>query len=338
MITSRIIIPLVGLFFLTVTAVIAEDTHDAEHVRKLLLPLINPIKVQEKNADKLTTNLVNLGRTLFYDQRLSENGTYSCNSCHDLTKYGTGGDYFLKQVEQNQVFRDVPGLYNLSDQKLFGWIGQYNKLTDKIEHSLVSEYEMNVTNSDEMIKRLTDIPAYKNLFTQSLPEDNNAISLGNISIALQAFINGLITPAPIDKFLSGDDQALSEKQRKGAISFDRNNCFACHTGSPIGGQLIMKLGVLQPWPNQEDKGYYEVSKNPDHKLAFRVASLRNAEKTAPYFHDRSSKRLWDAVRKMAHFELGIQLDLEEIDYIQEFIKSLSGDISQEYIKAPQLPQ
>ena len=292
----------------------------------------------DNKAAEADEKLVELGRMLFYDNRLSGRATHSCNSCHDLTKYGTNGDYFLQSKEQGESFRDVPSLYNLKNQEMFGWDGAHKKMTEKISHSLGSRHEMNVENVEALITRLQAIAGYQAQFERCFPDEANAINTNNISIALEAFIAGLITPAPIDKFLAGDDQALTEKQLKGVVAFERNTCFACHTSSLVGGQLIMKLGVVEAWPNQLDKGLYDVSKDPEHLFAFRVASLRNAEKTAPYFHDHSSNRLWDAIGKMGRYELGKRMALEDIAHIQEFIKSLTGEIPLEYIKKPELPE
>lgn len=98
------------------------------------------------------------------------------------------------------------------------------------------------------------------------------------------FQRGLITLAPIDRFLQGDDKALDPKQLRGGRVFDEKGCVSCHTGATFGGQMIIKLGVTEQWPNQSDQGLFTITKDPKHKMAFRVSSLRNIAKTAPYFH------------------------------------------------------
>lgn len=324
----------IGGLYATAIPLAAEEETSATHVRNKIQPYMQALAAKKNNTTDAEKSQVLLGRTLFYEKRLSADLTYSCNSCHDLEKYGTNGDYFLKQKEQGKAFRDIPSIYNLKELSLYGWASDCKKLNEKITHSLASEHEMNVKKTDDLVERLKKISGYESLFKQSFPDKSEAISIENISLALQTFINGLNTPAPIDKFLSGDDQALTEKQRKGAMAFDSIGCFSCHTGSSLGGQFIMKAGVLEPWPNQSDKGYFDVSKNPEHVLTFRVPSLRNVQMTGPYFHDSTSNRLWDAIGKMAKFELGKDLSLEEKDCIQEFLKSLTGEVPIEYIKKP----
>jgi cytochrome c peroxidase len=136
-----------------------------------------------------------------------------------------------------------------------------------------------------------------------------------------------------------DEAALLERagQIVGPEKYD-NNCSTCHTGTMFGGQMLQKVGVTRPWPNQKDLGHFQVSKDPSHKMVFRVSTLRNVAKTAPYFHDASSRRLWDAIRKMGQHEIGRQFSVEDILSMQEFLKSLTGKPDEAYIKPPVLPK
>ena len=154
---------------------------------------------------------------------------------------------------------------------------------------------------------------------------------------LVAFQKGLVTPAPIDQFLLAKQNVLTQKQLQGALVFDQLNCSSCHTGPNFGGQMIQQLGVMMPWPNQKDTGCFSVTQNPQHKMFFRVSPLRNIVKTAPYFHDASSKKLWKAIRKMGYHELGQEIVLEDIIRMQNFFKSLTGTIPEKYIERPSIP-
>ena len=285
-----------------------------------------------------STTQIDLGRTLFFDKRLSANSNISCNDCHDLKKYGTNGEYFTKLRAQKKFFRDVPSIYNKSDIDLYNWDARNTSLTEKTADSLKSPHEMNVQNDADLIERLKAVAEYIKLFKNAYPKDTTPINLANIVKALVSFQNGLNTPAPIDSFLKGDDKALSQAQLKGALLFEKRSCSACHTGSNFGGQMIQKLGVHQAWPNQQDHGHSKVSKNSLHKMYFRVSPLRNIFKTAPYFHDASSKRLWKSIKRMSWFELGQDISIDEAFYIQDFLKSLTGELSLEYIQKPEMPK
>jgi cytochrome c peroxidase len=111
----------------------------------------------------------------------------------------------------------------------------------------------------------------------------------------------------------------------------------CHTGAYVGGTMFEKLGVFVPWPNQTDHGRLEVTKNPADDMVFKVPSLRNVARTAPYFHDGSTDSLDTAVRMMAHHQLGVDLSEEEARSITAWLGSLTGDIPSDYITPPTLP-
>lgn len=302
-------------------------------VRKLLSPYMKILKV-DKEKLKANKDKIDLGRILYYDKRLSVKKDISCNSCHDLKKYGTNGDHYTKLRKGKEFFRDVPSIYNKVDANIFNWDGGIKTLEAQTAASITNKHEMNFPDKKLLIERLKKVSSYLPIFQKAFPEDKDAINFDNLVKSITAFEEGLITLAPIDKFLNGDDKALTENQLKGALIFDQKNCFACHTGASFGGQMIMKLGVTQEWPNQKDLGYFHVSKDPKHKMTFRVSPLRNVEKTAPYFHDASSRRLWDAIRKMGWFEAGQNISVEDILRIQDFFKSLTGEIPQEYIAEP----
>jgi cytochrome c peroxidase len=98
--------------------------------------------------------------------------------------------------------------------------------------------------------------------------------------------------------------------------------------------MIQKLGIELEWSNQNDLGYYHLNRRSDYKMFFRVAPLRNVEKTAPYFHDGSSDKLWKAVQLMGKYERGLEISTVDALKIEEFLKSLTGEIPLNYIKKP----
>ena len=323
-------------FVFAIQAKADTENESPQEIRRRLSPYM---KMFVRDAAALTKNKakIDLGRTLFYDKRLSATSTFSCNACHDLEKYGTNGTRYTTQREAEKTYRDVPSLYNLKSSELFNWDGQYTSLEAKTAAAITSPHEMNMPDKGTLVSRLAGSPGYVPLFQAAFPKSNKPVSFDNAVSALTEFQRGLITLAPIDRFLQGDDKALDPKQLRGGRVFDDKGCVACHTGATFGGQMVMKLGVTEQWPNQADQGLFTVTKDPKHKMAFRVSSLRNVAKTAPYFHGASSRRLWGAIEKMSRYELGQHISVDDNLSLVAFLRALTGDIPEDYIKKPAIP-
>ncbi|MEP5339456.1 MAG: cytochrome c peroxidase [Algibacter sp.] len=313
----------------------SDNQKDAENLREVLKIFFNPV---EKDNQFLIDHKkkIGLGRYLFYDERLSDNSTVSCHSCHNLNAFGTNGNYYLEQKKKGESFRDVPTLYNVSTLPIYNADGGIDSIKEKLKHAFSNPFEMNIKDANLMVEKLKEIDDYQTLFDEVYTTDGNAISFKNIIDALQTFINGLTTPAPIDTFIKGKNDALSKEQIEGGHLFNDKSCYSCHTGSNVGGQMIQKLGIEVAWPNQNDLGYYHLNRRSDYKMFFRVAPLRNVEKTAPYFHDGSSEKLWKAVELMGKHERGLEISTADALKIGEFLKALTGEIPIDYIKQPNI--
>ena len=168
--------------------------------------------------------------------------------------------------------------------------------------------------------------------------DANPVSYDNMAKAIGAFERKLVTPGRFDKFLAGDDDALTAKEKLGLQKFVETGCIQCHIGPAVGGALFQKLGLIKPWPNLKDKRRYEATKNEAEKYFFKVPSLRNIEKTGPYLHDGSITDLGTMVKMMAEHQLGKTLSDADVASIVTFVKSLTGEIPEDYIKEPTLPE
>ena len=146
-----------------------------------------------------------------------------------------------------------------------------------------------------------------------------------------------MTPSRWDKFQKGDKKALTNREKAGFKKFVSSGCTACHSGALLGGHMFQKLGLIKPWPNLKDTGRMKVTKKEAHKYFFKVPSLRNIDKTAPYMHDGSVKTLEQAVVMMARHQLGRELKKEDVSLIVAFLKTLTGPLPTAYIKKPALP-
>ena len=323
------------VFFFGILPVFCQS-NKAVTLREVLKPYFVPFEA-DSTFLKEEKAIIDLGRTLFYDKRLSWDGEMSCFSCHNLKNYGTNGDRSVDKLS-DAFYRDVPSIYNIAVLPMFNADGSKETLKEKLKQSLMSSHELGNSDKYEVVYRISGVEQYKNMFLSAFPESSESISFDNVLNALEVFMKGLITPAPIDDFIKGNNDALTTAQIEGGHLFNDKNCYSCHTASNIGGQMVQKLGVTQEWPNQRDLGYYKIYRNPAYKMFFRVSPLRNVEKTAPYFHDASSNNLPEAIKRMGKYERGLEISADEASKIQAFLKSLTGDIPYEYIKRPNLPK
>ncbi|MGY6650282.1 cytochrome-c peroxidase [Wenyingzhuangia sp. IMCC45574] len=321
-----------ALYFISTGVLLGQTSVDgkAKQLRELLKPYFVPITKDTAFIAKNKAKIA-LGKQLYYDKGLSVGKGISCNSCHDLQKYGTNGAYYLSQKEKGVFYRDVPSVYNNASYELFNADGALNNYAKKIAEAFTSQHEMDV-DVTKVVHYLEANTGYEQQFKKAFSKKSKLISFINLVEALQAFMSELKTPAPIDTFIKGDHTALTAVQIQGGELFVSKACYSCHTGSNFGGQMLNKLGVEEPWPNQKDLGFYHIKKQAAYKMFFRVAPLRNVEKTAPYFHDASSARLDKAIKRMGIHERGIQLKVVEIAKIKEFLKSFTGKLPKEYIK------
>lgn len=300
--------------------------------------VFEPLPEQFESEDNpITPAKVDLGRKLFYDTRLSKGQDISCNSCHGLDTFGV--DNLPTSEGHNKQFgdRNSPTVYNAGNQIAQFWDGRSEDVEDQATGPVVNPVEMAMTDADEVAARLNEIDGYDKLFAEAFPDEEDPVTLDNLGKAIGAFERKLVTPAPFDDFLEGDDEALTDQQVRGLNTFVEVGCTSCHVGSQVGGTMYQKLGLIEEWPDKSDKGRYEVTEEDVDMMKFKVPVLRNIEKTAPYFHDGSIETLDEAVRLMAKHQRGQELDDEQVEDIIAFLKSLTGEIPEDYIQKPELP-
>jgi cytochrome c peroxidase len=275
---------------------------------------------------------VDLGRHLYYEKRLSSNNKISCNSCHLLDKYGVDGVAFSLGVPGEPVGRNSPTTYNAFFHIAQFWDGRAATVEEQAKGPILAGKEMGMPSAAAVVTKLKGIPEYPPLFKKAFPRDEDAVNYMNVGTAIGAFERNLVTPGRFDAFLAGKNSALTKREQKGLKTFVTTGCVSCHTGPLVGGNSYQKLGLVKAWPNQADVGRSAVVGDDALKMFFKVPSLRNIEKTGPYFHDSSAKTLEDAVTKMAKHQLGRELSGEQVGDILAFLKSLTGKIPAQYIR------
>jgi cytochrome c peroxidase len=298
------------------------------------------VMTSEKNP--ITFEKVKLGKILFYETRISVDGTVSCARCHPIGLYAADG--LKKSIGNNCKInpRNAPTLFNAAGQISAHWIGNRTDVEDQARQSVIGPPSFGMPSHEAVEKKLKEIRGYGELFKKVFPGERDPITVDNLAKAIGAFERTLVTPSHFDSFLKGDIAALNEQAKRGLRTYMEAGCIMCHFGPYLGGQMYQKSGISEPyWKYAKsepiDQGRYVVTKNEADKYVFKVPIHRNVAKTAPYFHDGSIDKLEDAVWVMGKIQLGKDLNKFQVEEIVTFLKSLTGKISEDALKLPILP-
>jgi cytochrome c peroxidase len=279
---------------------------------------------------------VALGRMLYYDARLSIDGTVSCNTCHPLGgAYGVDHRPVSLGVRGQSGTRNPPTVFNAAGHLAQFWDGRVPTVEEQAKGPILNPVEMGMPSGDAVTQRLRALAEYRIAFAAAFPGETEPVTYDNVGRAIGAFERGLVTPSRWDAYLMGDTAALTPAEIQGLNTFGRLGCPACHRGTYVGGDMYQKAGLVEPWPDQTDLGREAVTHRRADRLVFKVPSLRNVARTGPYFHDGQVATLEEAVRRMARYQLGRELRDGEVAAVVTWLKSLTGTISQEYIAPPE---
>lgn len=304
-------------------AQLAEEIGIAPSLMQFFGPLPENMNLADAPA---TPEQISLGKKLFFETKLSKDGTISCNSCHGLESFGVDNQSFSPGVGGQLGGRNSPTVFNAAGHGTQFWDGRAADVEEQAKGPILNPVEMAMDSADQVMEILAKDANYPRLFAAAFPGEAKALSWDNLARAIGAFERQLVTPAPWDDFLTGDTTALTPLEKKGFKAFVDTGCFGCHNGPFMGGQIFMKAGLIHPWPNQEDTGREAITGNEGHRMVFKVPSLRNVAKTGPYFHDGSVNTLEEAVQLMSHHQRGIDLSEEEVESIVAFLGSLTGEL------------
>jgi cytochrome c peroxidase len=310
----------------------------ADAVSDSFLMMFKPLPTEAPSADnELTEAKINLGRMLYYENRLSKGEKLSCNSCHMLDKYGQDNLPFSPGHEGKVGGRSSPSTYNAAIHVAQFWDGRAPSVEEQAKGPVLNPGEMGMPSADFVVEVLKSIPGYVEAFKAAFPGEAEPITYNNFGKAVGAFERKLVTPSRWDDFLKGKKEALTAEETKGFETFAKAGCVTCHNGPAVGGMMYQKLGLVKAWPELKDQGRFEATKVETDKFYFKVPSLRNISETGPYLHDGSVKTLEEMVSKMGEYQLGKALTPEETTSIVAFLKSLKGEIPAEYVAKPELP-
>jgi cytochrome c peroxidase len=290
----------------------------------------------------LTDAKINLGRTLYYDSRLSRGKDLSCSSCHDLAHYGvdTRAEARMRGTsfgyEGQFGGRNAPTVYNAALHITQFWDGRAADVEAQAKGPILNPIEMNMPDEASVLAVVNAIPGYAKLFKDAFPDAAQPVTYDNLAAAIGGFERVLVTPGPFDAFLRGDEVALTSEQLTGLEVFIQQGCAGCHSGPLLGGHSYQKLGVAQPFET-DDEGRAGVTGDSADEFFFKVPSLRNIAMTGPYFHDGSIRTLPEAVRLMAKHQSAAMLTDTQTAQIVSFLHALTGTIPHQLIQPPALP-
>lgn len=300
---------------------------------------VRPVRAEEPIqpiAPAKVTNpaLVELGKKLYFDPRLSKSGAISCNSCHNLSLAGTDN---LKMSIGDHWQPDpinTPTVLNSRLNLAQFWDGRAKDLKAQAGGPMVNPVEMASTH-ELVVNVVQSIPAYATEFKGAFGSDG--VDIDRVTAAIAAFEETLVTPnSRFDKWLEGDKSALTKTELEGYALFKDSGCVACHNGPGVGGNSFQKMGVVEPYKTSNPaQGRVAVTGDDADRFNFKVPMLRNVELTYPYFHDGEAATLEQAVETMGKLQLGRTFTEEENAKIVAFLKTLTGD--QPQIVLPHLP-
>jgi cytochrome c peroxidase len=290
-------------------------------------------------ADNPTTvEKAKLGRRLFFDSVLSNDGTVSCASCHQPEHGFASPDPVAIGIGGQRGTRNAPSVLNRGFGTHFSWDGRDASLEQQAMGPLTSETEMG-GDLETVLANIRKDASYVDAFSEVFgPEKSNAesVTTENIAKAIACFERTLTSGnSPVDRFRESEYEALSKSARQGLWIFEsRGGCWKCHSGSNLTDEDFHNTGVGYGKENR-DLGRMEATKDDNHQFRFKTPSLRDVEHTAPYMHDGSLKTLRDVVEfynqggnpKDALLDKTmkpLELSDEEMGFLVDFLEALSG--------------
>ena len=303
-------------------AAIYNDGLEGERANEAVRPIDLALEYDPAKAE--------LGYALFHDPRLSVDNTVSCASCHDLGTAGVDNHRYSHGVNDLLGGVNAPTVFNAVYNFVQFWDGRAQTLADQAAGPPLNPVEMASESFDQIIAKLKADKQFARAFVKVYPD---GITAANITDAIEQFERTLITPdSKFDKWLRGDDSALTADELKGYELFKKYDCATCHAGPNLGGLSYELMGLRRHYfaergleLTNEDNGRYKETQQERDRHRFKVPGLRNVEHTWPYYHDGTRETLEEAVRDMGLYQSGVELTDSEVAGITAFLKTLTGE-------------
>lgn len=296
--------------------------------------------IEYPNEEPPSAEEINLGKTLFFDTRLSLNKKQSCASCHNPDLGFSDGLKTSIGTMGGQVSRNSPHLYNLAWSATFFWDGRASSLEEQALGPIQAPGEMNLPLS-EVVPRLSKVPFYQTQFKAVYGD--SGLTIDNVAKAIAAFQRTIISSnAAYDKYIAGDISAMSPSAIRGLELFKgKANCAKCHDGPNFTDDSFHNIGVS---PVTQDRGRANIPGSEELLGAFKTPGLRNIILSAPYMHDGSESSLEDVInfynkggehkKSLSSLIKPLDLNSAEIADLVAFLGALTAPVT---IERPKIP-
>ncbi|MBM3811784.1 MAG: cytochrome-c peroxidase [Acidimicrobiia bacterium] len=301
---------------------------------RLTVPLGLDQYIPAPPENPLRPDVTALGRDLFFDKRLSRDGTISCSSCHEPSRAFTDNRPFAIGIRGQKVPRRSPPIFNRAWGKSFFWDGRAETLEQQVLGPIANPKEMDLT-IEELLVRLRRDPSYNSRFRELWNREPDSQTL---AWALAGYLRTILAgDSPYDRFVAGDRNALTQRQQLGLRLFrSKANCHACHIGPNLTDERFHNTGTAFNNGQWTDPGRFAVTNLAADRGAFKTPSIREAAKTAPYMHNGSLATLEDVVdfynkggraNPFLDPEINpLNLSPEEQTALVDFLRALTGTI------------
>lgn len=286
----------------------------------LVIPLGLDLHLPVPEDNPITRDKVALGRRLFFDRRLSRDGSVACASCHNPNRAFSGSTPTATGVGGRHTRRNAPALINRGYGRAFFWDGRISTLESQVLKPIEDPNEMDLPLKEASARVQLDVPT--------------------LSRALATYVRTILSgDAPFDRFTNGNRSALSPEQQLGLQIFrGKGNCAACHVGPSFTDEQFHNTGIAWRDSQLMDEGRFEITARPRDRGAFKTPTLREIARTAPYMHDGSIGSLEGVVdfysdggraNPFLDFEIRPrQFSQREKRALVAFLKSLTGRVSE----------
>ncbi|SIO08739.1 cytochrome c peroxidase [Sulfurivirga caldicuralii] len=269
-----------------------------------------------------------LGKQLYFSPFLSANNTIACATCHILSQGGDDNRPVSIGIHGQKGELNTPTVLNAGFNLAQFWDGRATTLEEQAAFPLTAAHEMGNPSLQAVIERLNADATWRQRFMDTFGQP---ASVEALTFAIAEYERTLITPGSrFDRYLQGDDSALTPLEKQGWALFQTRGCIGCHQGINLGGNLFQKAGVFEPLTIGEKwQGRFHVTHDPADRYMLKVPTLRNIAETAPYFHDGQVKTLETAVRLMIQHQLGLIPDDHDVTALVAFLKTLSAPVRED---------
>jgi cytochrome c peroxidase len=304
------------------------------------------LPIQWPTDNPYSKDKVELGRLLYFDRRLSADGSIACANCHHPSFAFADGSAVSTGIKGQKGGRSAPTVFNRAYSLAQFWDGRAATLEEQAKGPMANPIEMGNTH-DALVGNLRQIAGYRPLFAKAFGTDE--INIDNVSKAIATFERTVLSGnSAFDRYKAGNKRALTAAQVRGFGVFqNKAKCDQCHEGINFTTNAYHNLGVGTDKPNP-DEGRYTVTKNPKDWGAFKTPTLREIARTAPYMHDGSLKTLEEVVdfydkggiqnRNLDEKMKPLRLTPEEKKDLVEFLKSLNGEGWQKFAVPTKFPE